>query len=63
MNKDKDDGATPQQSKPKDCPDANGIMHAHADQWIWSEDKKEMTNKVRCVNCGRIAEVNRNASQ
>lgn len=50
----KDDGATPEEQKPNDCPDANGIMHAHAWQWIWEHNK--MTDKVRCVNCGLVKE-------
>ena len=59
MSKKDDDGATKEPPKPKDCPDANGIMHSHSYQWVW--ENGQMTDKVKCINCGHEKVNLRNA--
>lgn len=37
-------------SRPQNCPDANGQMHKHSWQWQWVNGV--MTDRVKCMNCG-----------
>ena len=55
MNSKPDDGATKQEQKPLDCPDANGIMHSHKWEWVW--DRHNWTNNQKCMNCGAIKQA------
>lgn len=56
----KDEGATevPKVEVKMECPGAgDGRMMAHKEEWVWELDqnqKRVMTDKVRCVRCGRI---------